>query len=246
MKTIVTSTGKEIHYKPLSLFRGVQFINKKLAKENLFQLKEILDKNNISFGLIAGTLLGAIREHNFIDHDEDIDLFVLSEDRQKIIDTLPEICAAGFEVIRYHRTKKLLSVMKNEQYIDFNFYEPYNKDIRCSGGGLILDRFLTQTTTINFLGADFRVPKDYYGYLECAYSKNWKIPVVWNNYEMPWWEIKIRNIAEKIKEILPLPMYNYLLSFSANKEINRHVGYMTRFCKDNQLPLVCFEKGKFD
>lgn len=246
MNTIITSSGQKIQYKPLPLFRGVQFINKQLAKENLLLLKSILDDNGINFGLIAGTILGAIREHDFIDHDEDIDLFILSEDRQKVIDVLPQICAAGFEIIRYHRTKKLMSIMKNGQYIDFNFYEPYNKDIRCSGGWLVLDRFLTQTTTVEFLGKDFRVPKDYYGYLECAYGKNWRIPVVWNNYEMSWMETKIRNFFEKIKEILPLPLYNYLLSFSANKEINRHVGYMTRFCNDNNLPMVCFEKGKFD
>ena len=245
MKTIVTSTGKKIQYEPLSLYRGVQFIDKRVAKENLFILKDILDKNNISFGLIAGTLLGAIREHDFIKHDEDIDLFVLSEDRQKIIDILPEICNSGFKVIRYHRTKKLLSIMKTGQYIDFNFYEPYNKDIRCSGGWLILDRFLTKTTTIDFLGKDFKVPEDYLGYLECAYSKNWRTPVVWNNYEMPWWKVKIYNIAEKIKELLPLPIYNYLISFSANKEINRHIGYMRRYCKDNNLPMVSFKKGEF-
>lgn len=246
MKTIVTSAGKKISYKPLPLFRGIQFIDKKLAKDNLLLLKDILDSNNINFGLIAGTILGAVREHDFIDHDEDIDLFVLSEDRQNIIDTLPQICAAGFNVIRYHRTKKLLSIMRNGQYIDFNFYEPYNKDIRCSGGWLILDRFLTQTTTIDFLGKEFKVPQDYFGYLECAYGKNWRTPVVWNNYQMSWWETKFRNLAEKIKDMLPLPLYNYLLSFSANREIERHVGYMTRFCKDNDLPIVCFEKGKFD
>ena len=51
----------------------------------LLELKELLDKNNISFWLQSGTLLGAYRDNNFIKWDNaDIDLGLLSEDYWKV------------------------------------------------------------------------------------------------------------------------------------------------------------------
>ena len=44
-------------------------------KELLLELKNLLDKNNITFWLMTGTLLGAIRENDFLAHDpNDIDI----------------------------------------------------------------------------------------------------------------------------------------------------------------------------
>ena len=60
--------------KTIPLFPGVKRIDKEIAFENLCLLKSILDANGIKFQLAFGTLLGVVREHDFIDHDEDIDL----------------------------------------------------------------------------------------------------------------------------------------------------------------------------
>jgi len=35
-----------------------------------------------TFGLIYGTLLGAIRENNFIEDEEDINIFILNENKE--------------------------------------------------------------------------------------------------------------------------------------------------------------------
>ena len=82
MPKIHTSSGT-ITYKTYPLYTGVKVINKEISQENLLLLKRILDNYSIFFGLIAGTLLGAVREHDFINHDEDTDLFFLEEDKQK-------------------------------------------------------------------------------------------------------------------------------------------------------------------
>ena len=37
-------------------------------------MKKTLDENNQEFFLMAGTLLGCIRNHDFISHDGDIDI----------------------------------------------------------------------------------------------------------------------------------------------------------------------------
>ncbi|GAI17296.1 unnamed protein product, partial [marine sediment metagenome] len=39
------------------------------AKQDLLEIKEILDRLKIKFWLSDGTLLGAVREKNFISYD---------------------------------------------------------------------------------------------------------------------------------------------------------------------------------
>ena len=53
------------------------------VKELLFKTKELLDEAGIPFILAFGTLLGAIREKDFIKNDPDIDLIIDDEDHQK-------------------------------------------------------------------------------------------------------------------------------------------------------------------
>lgn len=49
-------------------------MNKILCKKALFDLADVLEKNNIRYHLMHGTLLGAVREKDFIEGDIDIDL----------------------------------------------------------------------------------------------------------------------------------------------------------------------------
>lgn len=61
------------------------------AEKRLIEIKEEFDKNGVTFFLFAGTLLGAVREKDFIPHDHDIDLGVFMRDSfaiKKSIDNL--------------------------------------------------------------------------------------------------------------------------------------------------------------
>lgn len=245
MKKIVTSSGVNIpiNYKPLYL--GVQLIDKKQARLNLADIIESFDIHKIRYGLFAGTLLGAVREHDFIAHDEDVDLFVLEEDRQKVIDLLPELLAKGFEVVRYHRTGKTMSVIRKDQYTDFSFFAPYSKDLRNSGEWLTIDTQLTETITYNFLGINVKIPKDFEGYLECTYGEDWRIPIKWNNYEMPWWQRTYHNTRERIKEGLPSMLYFYIMDKLTEKKKNKFEDKIKAYCKKNGKPIPSFIKGEF-
>jgi len=97
MAEIKTNNGifefNEVEFK-----NGIKKINLDISKKNLLDLKKILDKNDIYFGLIYGTLLGAIREKNFIAHDEDTDIFMLEEDKTQVLNILNILVYNGFEV----------------------------------------------------------------------------------------------------------------------------------------------------
>ena len=113
-------TNGVYQYKTIPIFEGVKRINKEIAFKNLCILKNELDQYGIEFQITFGTLLGAIREKDFIEHDEDIDLLVLGEKKQQLFDLLPELRKIGFEVARYDR-RDLLSLIKDGEYIDFYF-----------------------------------------------------------------------------------------------------------------------------
>ena len=57
---------------------------RELARKDLLNLKKALDKADISFFLMFGTLLGAVRDKDLISYDKDIDLGILYEDSAKL------------------------------------------------------------------------------------------------------------------------------------------------------------------
>ena len=66
-------------YKMVPLFLGVKRINKEISRRNLALFYDILAEAGVRVFLAYGTMLGAAREHDFIAHDEDIDLGMSKE-----------------------------------------------------------------------------------------------------------------------------------------------------------------------
>ena len=87
-------------------------------KHALEEMKDVLDKNNISFFLFCGTALGAYREKTFIQHDLDIDLGVLGDDILKV----KNIKDSRFRIHRRHPSEE------NATEISF-FNDKYNVSI---------------------------------------------------------------------------------------------------------------------
>lgn len=205
-------------YKPKTLFLGIKKINREIAKENLLLFKHIADKHKLSFGLAYGTTLGAIRENNFIEHDEDIDLFILEEEKDILLGMLFELRDNGFDVIRYDK-RGLLSIQRKGEYIDFYIFRPLTEGIRECCGERVLEEFLVETTAIDFLGDKFLVPKDYLTYLHCEYGENWRTPIAYAEYNVS----KVRQLLfilkDRIKYSLPNFLYDRLTKLSEKKFI---------------------------
>lgn len=173
MKNKIETKKGDFFYEPIELYYGRKIIDRDICKENLLIFKKILDDNNISFGLIFGTLLGAIRENNFIEHDEDVDIFILDELREEILETLFEFEEYGFKVARY--TDSILSLIRNNDYIDVYFFKESLSNRRCMNY-IYPSHYFYNLIKYNFLGTQFKVSKEYIKFLEEIYGKDWHIP----------------------------------------------------------------------
>lgn len=226
-------TKGQIHYNSVSLYRGVKIIDKKKAGENLILLKKILDKNNISFQLAFGTLLGAVRDKDFITHDEDIDLIVFEKDKQKLLDILPELLNEGFKVGRYDR-RGLLSIIRNGEYIDIYFFKKHSEGLLTCSGILCPTTFLVNSTKYEFRGNFYNIPIDYEGFFEFEYGENWKIPIQWANYEVPLSKRLKLWIRDYFKDLLPDFLY-FKLAFLAEKKMEeRYMPKVIKYKNKNQ------------
>lgn len=216
MAKIQTNKGI-LKYKPYPLYTGIAHIDKEIEAENLLIVRDIFGRNNIPFIFVAGTCLGAVRDHDFIDHDDDIDLALLKKDMTKVTDLLWDFIDAGFSVARYDR-RCIISIIRNGQFVDFAFFEEYDDKCYSCDGWLMPKEFIDYTTTIDFLGNQYLIPKDYDGYLYYSYGPNWSTPVQYFNYNRPKLQIMKIKIAEKIKAYLPDFLY-FPLKRRAEKKV---------------------------
>jgi len=201
MPKIKTKKG-EYKYRTKSLYPGMKKIDRKIAKENLLLFQKILDANHLNFGLLYGTLLGAVREHDFIEHDEDIDLFILDEDHEKFLDLLFELDANGFRVIRYDQ-RGLISIMRKNEYIDIYFFSVLSSGVRCCSGLCVKEPFLLETTMFDFLGSRFLIPRDYIDYLNFEYGNDWMIPIAYTDFNVSGFHAFYYQLKDWLKSFLP-------------------------------------------
>lgn len=201
MPVINTIHGK-YRYKAKALYQGIKRIDKQIAFENLCLFKSLCEKNNYRFFLAYGTLLGAIREKDFIEHDEDIDLGALFEDKDVLLSMLFELRDNGFEVIRWDE-RGLMSIMRKGEYIDIYMYKPLSRNLYAVCGAPFPKEFIDNQTIITFKGVDFYAPTDSEKNLEFFYGKEWRTPVIDNDYSVSWWKIMLYKITCWVKQIYP-------------------------------------------
>jgi lipopolysaccharide cholinephosphotransferase len=172
---IITKNGTIVYEEKIFSY-GKEPLVLEVATTNLLDVKRVLDFHNVKFGLIFGTLLGSIRENNFIEHDEDTDLFILNEDKENMLSSLHDLVECGFEIGRYNG--KLLSIIRNGEYIDFYFFRKSNFFYRkCDVGLVAKAKYLENTKDYKFLGEIFQVPEEAESLLVDLYGKTWKTPI---------------------------------------------------------------------
>lgn len=230
MPHIKTQNGT-IKYKVKPLYLGKKRIDKVQALENLILLKKIFDIHDFKFVMIYGTLLGAIRENDFIDHDEDIDLAIKYEDKTKLLSLLPDLIENKFEIARWY-DGEILSIIRNGEYIDIYLFKDFNGKLLLNGGLPIPREFLEDTCLFNFKGYMFNVPSKYIDALEFIYGSNWETPIQYTDFKLTYWQRKKKTIKEKIRYMLPTWLVRKI---TRRNEIKQFEGYRKRGVLDNYL-----------
>jgi phosphorylcholine metabolism protein LicD len=95
-------------------------MDKKTAVKMLRQVKEVLDKHDVEFWLDYGTLLGAIRDNEFIPWDSDIDLGIWYKDFDKVNNACKELRNKRFMIHIYRECT--FSIRKDQCLLSINFY----------------------------------------------------------------------------------------------------------------------------
>ena len=220
MAYINTSRGK-FHYKPVNIYLGIKPIDREIAFENLKIVMRVLRDSGIRVSPAYGTLLGIIREGNFIEWDEDIDLFVLNEDKEKLLDAFWTMKAEGLDLVRVERCDHLYSVMRNGEYIDFYIMDNISPEIRTGYGDLFMfEKYLTDLVDWNFRGLTISVPREYEECLTFLYG-DWRTPVKYVDFNLSRMQIAVAKTKTFMKKLLPFPLRFKMLKKHHRKDLDK-------------------------
>lgn len=145
------------------------------ARENLLLIHKVFTQASVVFWLMYGTLLGAIREDDFIKYDTDIDLGFYKNELESVFQVLLRLRKYGFEIVRTDCDDDVLTLLRKNISIDFYGVTQQTKGWTWGAKWERKDYF-SKLETREFLGVVFSQPTHLLEFLEEHYGKNWKTP----------------------------------------------------------------------
>jgi phosphorylcholine metabolism protein LicD len=210
--------GKKFIYTPEDLsYESAICLDKKIAKKNLLDFKTISDKNHLNLILSFGTLLGAIREHDFITHDIDIDLITSDEDR--LLDIIPILQNIGFRFVRFETSEKkstIYSFKRDTVYIDVYIAYRFNRKYYYLLSRKTKAAYITKLIPYDFLNTSFFIPKYYRRILVELYGKDWYIPI--KNKPGDFYDHD-KKVIKFLKRIIPKELQHHLKQLGLLKKL---------------------------
>jgi glycerol-3-phosphate cytidylyltransferase len=158
--------------------KGKKIINKSIARKNLKEIYEVFNRNNIPLILIFGTLLGAVRENDFISYDNDIDLAAFWKDRERILKVIKEeLPTFKIQPIPYEYD---INLIRNDEKTEIWLFDDLG-DVYCYDPErqptLRYSKHFFDNAMINdFLGIKTLVPFNAKEFLTITYGPTWVTP----------------------------------------------------------------------
>ncbi len=220
MKQIINTERGVFQYNFQVIYEGVKVMNQEIGRDNLLIFKRLADKAGLRFSLAYGTLLGAIREHGFIPHDEDIDLAILQEDIETFKNLLWDLREEGFEVMRFDRRNSLCSIIRKGEYIDIYIFRKLCDGVREFNGEAILEKYLTDLEEIDFQGSKFLIAREAADFCLFEYGESWQTPIAMKPYDMAWYQKKLSQLFWWLHFNLPSSIFRIWMQRKGDKKIN--------------------------
>ena len=173
-------------------------MNKVAARSLLHDVHEVLESLGLKHFLIDGTLLGAVREGDFIGHDNDMDMGVFAEEwtEEIVRDATSRMADKGistghvFGILdKYFE----IALVRDGVKCDLFFYrrDPENEALRIfhafkNGGRTLPDDVITyeypaelieNIRPMIFQMEHYPAPADPVAVLVCKYGQDWRVPV---------------------------------------------------------------------
>lgn len=205
--TVKELLKKTVFYKIYRTQADKRYYSKLSALNNAFKAEafdvlrlfsDALNKENLTFWLEFGTLLGCYREHDFIKHDFDLDTGAWFQDHENIRTILE---SNGFERIRYYYVENEDSLEECYKHKDFRttidiFYFVNQDNVSCCYSFCPL-KSMTHWWQMNkeqpsdstyftfpeiqpvnsvFKGLDVKIPENVEAHLAATYGEDFMIP----------------------------------------------------------------------
>lgn len=170
-----------LEYQSHLLYFGNQQVSREIMLDNIHALSVYLDKIGINWGPAFGSLIGIVRNDDFLPWNPVFDIYILKEDEERFKDVLWLLIEdAGFELVRHER-RGLYYLRRNYEYIKVFVLHKISADVRHTGGSdFIHEKYLQNTIKWDFKGIELSVPQDVDEYLTFQYG-DWIVPkqTVW-------------------------------------------------------------------
>lgn len=209
MAHINTSKGY-LEYDNHLLYFGDKVVSKEKMIENLQVLSYYLNKIDINWGPAFGTLIGIVRNDDFLPWNPVFDIYILKEDEERFKDILWLLEEVEFKLVRHER-RGLYYLRRNNEYIKVFVLHKISSDVRHTGGGdFIHETYLQNLVKWNFRGIELNVPEKVDEYLELRYG-DWYQPKQTVNYKVSKIKQYYHWTKTWIQDHLPNDLYYYWL-----------------------------------
>jgi len=149
-----------------------------LQNKGLIELSNILKSIEIPHFLSSGTLLGAVRQGNFIPWDWDVQFYFKLEDVKGQYEKILHLFESSGFVSKKLDTSdnhwKIVVIKYNTEY-EMTAWEKSGK-MRVRSNWSISGHFFESPDTIDFLGNTYQCMTPATEYLEYCYGKDWRTP----------------------------------------------------------------------